>query len=110
MGNVPYIVMNHLHPRKEGGARIVLESPKEDLTSLSCKLNETSALKEIFLAPSNSLVCRSSVSDEIDVEFTNVNRFTNRLTDSLVTLASKRKKFKDDEAIIKISKRRTLAL
>lgn len=69
----------------------------------------TFALKEISLAPSQSLVCRSCVSDEIDVEFTHVNRSTNRHADSLATLASKRKKFEDDEAVIKISKRRTPA-
>lgn len=48
--------------------------------------------------------------DEIDVELTHVNRSTNRHADSLATLASKIK-FEDDEdeAVIKISKRRTPA-
>jgi len=66
----------------------------------------TFALKEISLAPYQSLV--QKLCDEIDVEFTHVNRSTNRHADSLATLASK-KKFEDDEAVIKISKRRTPA-
>lgn len=66
----------------------------------------TFALKEISLAPYQSLV--QKLCDEIDVEFTHVNRSTNRHADSLATLASKRK-FEDDEAVIKISKRRTPA-
>lgn len=68
----------------------------------------TFALKEISLAPYQSLV--QKLCDEIDVELTHVNRFTNRHADSLATLASKIK-FEDDEdeAVIKISKRRTPA-
>lgn len=66
----------------------------------------TFALKEISLAPYQSLV--QKLCDEIDVELTHVNRSTNRHADSLATLASK-KKFEDDEAVIKISKRRTPA-
>ena len=38
------------------------------------------------------------------MELTHVNRSTNRHADSLATLASKRK-FEDDEAVIKINKR-----
>lgn len=66
----------------------------------------TFALKEISLAPYQSLV--QKLCDEIDVELTHVNRSTNRHADSLATLASKIK-FEDDEAVIKISKRRTPA-
>lgn len=68
----------------------------------------TFALKEISLAPYQSLV--QKLCDEIFVELTHVNRSTNRHADSLATLASKRK-FEDDEdeAVIKISKRRTPA-
>jgi ribonuclease HI len=66
------------------------------------------ALKEISLAPTQSLV--QKLCDEIDVELTHVNRSTNRHADSLATDASKRK-FEDDEneALIKISKQRTPA-
>lgn len=54
----------------------------------------TFALKEISLAPSQSLVRK--LCDEMDVEFTHVKRSTNRHADSLATLASKIK-FEDDE-------------
>lgn len=68
----------------------------------------TFALKKISLAPTQSLV--QKLCDEIDVELTHVNRSTNRHADSLATDASKIK-FEDDEdeAVIKISKRRTPA-
>ncbi|KAK8497896.1 hypothetical protein V6N12_076154 [Hibiscus sabdariffa] len=68
-------------------------------------MDGTFALKEISLAPYQSLV--QKLCDEIDVELTHVNRFTNRHADSLATLASKIK-FEDDEdeAVIKISNRR----
>lgn len=56
----------------------------------------TFALKEISLAPYQSLV--QKLCDEIDVELTHVNRSTNRHADSLATLASKIK-FVDAEAI-----------
>ncbi|KAK8482488.1 hypothetical protein V6N13_026826 [Hibiscus sabdariffa] len=83
--NGPYTFMNHPQPRK--------------------KTDGTFALKEISLAPYQSLV--QKLCDEIDVELTHVNRFTNRHADSLATLASKIK-FEDDEdeAVIKISNRR----
>lgn len=66
----------------------------------------TFALKEISLAPYQFLVLK--LCYEIDVELTHVNRSTNRHADSLATNASKIK-FEDDEAVIKISKRRTPA-
>ena len=56
----------------------------------------TFALKEISLAPYQSLVQKQKLCDEIDVELTHVNRSTNRHADSLATLASKIK-FEDDE-------------
>lgn len=55
-------------------------------------------MKEISREPSQSLV--QKLCDEIDVEFTHVNRSTNRHADSLATLASKIK-FEDDEDVIK---------